>query len=83
MCWDPSDGYSGCVFSRLAPACRLPAPRQVQGFLAAMTRLDEVVDLVRSSASTTVARAALIESIGLSAEQADGVLGLTLRCVVE
>lgn len=51
----------------------------VDGFLRAMNNLDKVVETVRKAADTVAANNALQSQIGLTKEQAEGVLGLTLR----
>ena len=51
----------------------------VSGFLAAMQDLDEVVGVIRSAADAAEAGETLQSGFGLSKEQAEGVLGLTLR----
>jgi len=51
----------------------------VSGFLAAMARLDDVVQLIREAKDTAAARAALMNDIQLSVTQADATLALPLR----
>jgi DNA gyrase subunit A len=51
----------------------------VEGYLVAMQNIDEVVNVVRFAADPSAATATLESSFQLSREQAEGVLGLTLR----
>ena len=52
----------------------------VDGFLAAMRDLDAVVHAIRQASDAAAAGAALqAEPFGLSREQSEGVLGMTLR----
>ena len=52
----------------------------VDGFLAAMRDLDAVVQAIRQASDAAAAGAALqAQPFGLSREQAEGVLGMTLR----
>ncbi|KAF5833451.1 DNA gyrase, A subunit [Dunaliella salina] len=51
----------------------------VSGFLAAMARLDDVVQLIREAKDTAAARTALMNDIQLSVTQADATLALPLR----
>jgi hypothetical protein len=51
----------------------------VEGFLAAMCDLDNVVSIIRKAPDAAMAAAQLQSTLGLSTEQAEGVLGLTLR----
>ena len=51
----------------------------VQGFMKAMTDLDQVVKIIRAADDAAAASAQLQQQHGLSAEQAEGVLNLSLR----
>lgn len=51
----------------------------VDGFLIAMADLDNVVAAIRQAPDVVAATAALQSTFQLSKEQAEGVLGLTLR----
>jgi len=51
----------------------------VKGLLLALDRIDEVVETIKRSADTEAARAALIESFGLSEIQANHILDMALK----
>jgi DNA gyrase subunit A len=51
----------------------------LEGLLIAIANLDEVIALIRSSASAEVARAGLMERFGLSEIQAQAILDMQLR----
>ena len=51
----------------------------VQGYLAALKKLDEVVATIRAASDGAEAGQQLQASFGLSEEQAEGVLNLSLR----
>ncbi len=53
----------------------------VQGYLLALQQLEAVVEAIRAADDAAAARAALVGRFGLSAEQAEAVLNLTLRWV--
>lgn len=51
----------------------------VQGLILALDRIDDVVELVRRSKDTAAARTVLVSDVyGLSEEQANAILALTL-----
>ena len=51
----------------------------LEGLLIALDNLDEVIALIRGSADPEEARNGLIERFGLSLEQAEAILAMTLR----
>ena len=51
----------------------------VDGYVTAMAHLDGVVEAIRCAPDAGGAATALQDDFGLSKEQAEGVLGLTLR----
>ena len=51
----------------------------LHGYLKALDALDAVIDLIRSSATVEVARAGLIELLGIDEAQASAILNLQLR----
>ncbi len=51
----------------------------LQGLLVALENLDTVIELIRRAADATSARQELIDSLGLSEVQADGILQMQLR----
>ncbi len=51
----------------------------LQGLLIALGGIDEVIALIRHAADTATAKTELIESLGLSAVQADAILQMQLR----
>jgi DNA gyrase subunit A len=51
----------------------------LEGLLVALDNLDEVIELIRSSADPEAARRGLIERFELSLEQAEAILAMTLR----
>jgi DNA gyrase subunit A len=51
----------------------------LEGLLIALDNLDEVIALIRGSADPEEARTGLIERFGLSLEQAEAILAMTLR----
>eukprot|EP00798_Chlamydomonas_sp_ICE-L_P031639 gene31639-6834_t len=52
---------------------------QVVGFLTAMNKLDAVIKAIRTAPDGAAAKSALITLLEITEEQADAVLGLTLR----
>src|ERR687887_792888 len=51
----------------------------LEGLLVALDNLDEVIELIRSSADPETARAGLMGRFSLSLEQAEAILAMTLR----
>ena len=51
----------------------------LEGLLVALDNLDEVIELIRSSADPETARAGLMGRFDLSLEQAEAILAMTLR----
>jgi len=51
----------------------------LQGLLIALSNLDGIIDLIRSSADAPTAKVELMESYGLSESQADAILQMQLR----
>lgn len=51
----------------------------VDGYLVAMRALDDVVAVIRQSTDAATASALLQSNFAMSKEQAEGVLGMTLR----
>jgi DNA gyrase subunit A len=51
----------------------------LQGLLIALSNLDGIIDLIRSSADAPTAKAELMQSYGLSEAQADAILQMQLR----
>lgn len=51
----------------------------VEGFLIGIEHLDEVVHIIKDGADLTMVRSTLQDKFALSAEQVEGLLGMTLR----
>lgn len=71
---------AGFEFDRIAAIKRLNI---VEGYIVAYENIEEVVDLIKTSANKEIAKTSLMSKYGLNGEQADAILKLTLARITK